>query len=95
MSALVSDLQCTLYYDYHHSDDWREEWSVGNKVALEQRYFDGITSIIDHVNQSIVTDGPSLSVDLYPTYSITVDDTASQQVISSIRMCDCRGCQPN
>lgn len=92
MSAI--NLECTLYHDYHHSNDWREEWSVGNKIVREQRHFDGITSIIDHVNQTIITDGPSLSVDLYPTYSITIDNTVSQQMLSSIRICDCRKCQP-
>ena len=88
-------LECTLYYDYHHTSDWREEWSVDGKIVREQRYFDGITSIIDHAKQTIVADGPSLSIDLYPAYTLVIDDTASKQALSSIRMCDCRKCQTN
>lgn len=90
---MTDSLQCTSYYDYHNSDDWREQWSIGNTVVIEQRCFNNITTIIDHHNKSIITNRQSPFLDGYPTYSITFDDAVEQKLMHTLRTCDCRGCQ--
>ena len=94
MASNQSDLTCTLYYDYHHSADWREEWSdISGTLVREQKSIDGKLIMIDHQAKTLsASEHDELIENHYSKYQIIIDPNVSEQFLYSIRTCDCKGC---
>ena len=87
-------LQCTLYYEYH--DGWRDEWSLGGEVVLEQQEFDGLVMIIKHDQKLVIVQDQGLeqyNIPLPQGYTIEINPEVADLLLYSDRPCDCLSCQ--